>query len=66
MIRDVLRRAEAPMSVREIAQEIVTERGLDASSLDGLVVKTRATVWRSGKGLVGEKRQDGTAAWRAT
>jgi hypothetical protein len=63
IIRDVLRRAEAPMSVREIARQIVTERDLDASSLDTLVVKVRATVWRSGKGLASEKRPDGTAVW---
>ena len=65
IVRDVLRRAGTPMSVREIAQQIVTERGLDASGVAALVIKVRATVWRSGKGLVAEKRPDGTAVWRA-
>jgi hypothetical protein len=61
IVRDVLRRAETPMSVREIAQQIATARGLDVPSSGAfhtLLIKTRATVWRSGKGLVGDKRPD--------
>jgi hypothetical protein len=64
-ILDMLRRADQPMTARDIAAQLAGDYGIDASapgSMKGLVAKVRNTLLHQ-KGLASELRE-GAKAWR--
>ncbi len=65
-VLDTLRRAAAPMSCRQIAEQVAAKCGIDASTthaMNLLTNRVRGTLARKRIGLVSEQRGD-TILWR--